>query len=153
MIARHLVPYGVLLLSLAALPPSPRCAPLGSTVFPADSGRVRRQTGALFRSLTDTTTTNLSRLEMHVTTLAPGQSPHAPHRHAHEELMIVRSGSLEALQNGVTRQARAGDVIFEAANELHGLRNPGPDSVTYLVIRIDPHDVAGQDTSRCVARY
>src|ERR1700760_3474336 len=126
--------YGVLVLSLAALPAPPRCAPLGSTVLRADSGAVRRQTGALFRSLVDTATTNLSRLEMHVTTLAPGQSPHAPHRHAHEELMILRSGSLEVLQNGVTRHARAGDVIFEASNELHGLRNPGPDSATYLVI-------------------
>src|SRR5438270_7958375 len=135
MTGRSLASYGVLLLSLAALPSPTRCAPLGSTVFRADSGNVRRQTGAMFRSLVDSTTTNLSRLEMHVTTLAPGQSPHAPHRHAHEELMVVRSGSLEALQNGVTRQARAGDVIFEAANELHGLRNPGPDSVTYLVIR------------------
>jgi len=152
MTGRAYVPYGVLLLSLAALPSSPRCAPLGSTVFRADSGSVRWQTGAIFRALVDTTTTNLSRLEMHVTTLAPGQSPHAPHRHAHEELMVVRSGALEVLQNGITRHARAGDVIFEASNELHGLRNPGPDSATYLVIRIDPHDVAGQDTSRCVAR-
>jgi len=66
--------------------------------------------------------------------------------------MVVRSGALEVLQNGITWHARAGDVIFEASNELHGLRNPGPDSATYLVIRIDPHDVAGQDTSRCVAR-
>lgn len=152
MTARTVGFYSVLLFSLAALPSAPRCAPLGSTVFRADSGSVRRQTGALFRSLVDTTTSNLSRLEMHVTTLAPGQSPHAPHRHAHEELMILRSGSLEVLQNGVTRHARVGDVIFEAANELHGLRNPGPDSATYLVIRIDPHDIAGADTGRCIAR-
>lgn len=121
-------------------------------MFRADSGSVRHQTGATFRSLADTTTANLSRLEMHVTTLAPGQSPHAPHRHAHEELMVLRSGTLEVLQNGRTRHAQAGDVIFEASDELHGLRNPGPDSATYLVIRIDPHDVAGQDTTRCVAR-
>jgi hypothetical protein len=32
-------------------------------------------------------------------------------------------------------------VIFMASNELHGLRNPGPAPSTYLVIRIDPHDV------------
>jgi len=125
------------------------CAPLASTVFPADSGRVRAGDGALFRLLVDTATTNLSRLEMHVTTLAPGKSPHTPHRHPHEEIMILRSGTLEVLQNGVTRHASAGAVIFEASNELHGLRNPGPDSATYVVIRLDPHDLVSADTNRC----
>src|SRR5207237_10096137 len=66
------------------------CAPLGSTVFPPDSGRVRAGDGAVFRSLVDTATTNLARLEMHVTSLAPGKPPHAPHRHPHAEHMIVR---------------------------------------------------------------
>jgi len=127
----------------------PNCAPLGSTVFPPDSGRVRAGDGALFRSLVDTATTNLSRLEMHVTTLAPGKSPHAPHRHPHEEIMIVRSGTLEVLQNGVTRRAHSGAVIFEASNDLHGLRNPGPDSATYVVIRIEPHDLVSADANRC----
>jgi len=149
--ARSILSYGTLLLGLAAPRPSGPCPPLESTVIQADSGRPHQGDGALFRALVDTATTNLSRLEMHLTTLAPGKSPHPPHRHVHEELMIVRSGSLEVLQNGVTRHARAGDVIFEASNELHGLRNEGPDSATYLVIRIEPHDIAPADTSRCRA--
>jgi len=66
--------------------------------------------------------------------------------------MILQRGTLDVLQNGVTRHARAGDVIFEASNEVHGLRNPGPDSATYLVIRFDPHDLVESDTARCVAR-
>src|SRR5881296_3820194 len=104
----------------AAAQSTPARPPLRSAVFPADTGRVR---------------------ETHVTTLGPGESPHPPHRHAHEELMIVRTGTLEVLQNGATRHAGPGAVIFEASNELHGLRNPGPDSATYVVIRIDPHDL------------
>ena len=122
--------------------PAPPPPPLRSAVFPADTGRVRVTTVGVFRALVDTVTSNLSRLEIHVTTLAPGESPHSPHRHAHEELMIVRSGTLEVFQNGATRHAGPGAVIFEASNELHGLRNPGPDSATYMVIRIDPHDLA-----------
>jgi XRE family transcriptional regulator, regulator of sulfur utilization len=97
----------------------------------------------------DTATANLSRLEMHVTTLAPGASPHPPHRHPHEELMIVQSGRLDALQGGVVRRAGPGAVIFEASNELHGLHNPGPDSATYVVIRIDPPGLASPDRARC----
>jgi quercetin dioxygenase-like cupin family protein len=93
------------------------------------------------RSLVDTLTAILSKLEMHETTLAPGQSPHPPHRHAHEELMVVRSGVVQVLQGTKTRLARAGDVIFMASNELHGLKNTGSANATYLVIRIDPHDL------------
>ena len=63
--------------------------------------------------------------------------------------MIVRSGTLEVLQNGVTRRAHSGAVIFEASNDLHGLRNPGPDSATYVVIRIEPHDLVSADANRC----
>ena len=123
-------------------PATPARPPLRSAVFPADTGRVRVTDAGAFRALVDTVTANLSRLEIHVTTLAPGKSPHPAHRHAHEELMILRSGTLEVLQNEATRHAGPGAVIFEASNELHGLRNPGPDSATYVVIRIDPHDLA-----------
>jgi quercetin dioxygenase-like cupin family protein len=119
----------------------PSGPPLRSAVFPADTGRLRVTDVAMFRGLVDTLTSNLSRLEIHVTTLAPGKAPHPPHRHAHEELMILRNGTLDVFQNGATRRVGPGAVIFEAANELHGLRNPGPDSATYVVIRIEPHDL------------
>ena len=120
---------------------TPARPPLRSAVFPPDTGRVRVTDVGVFRALVDTVTSNLSRLEIHITTLAPGKSPHPPHRHAHEELMIVRNGTLDVFQNGATRRAGPGAVIFEASNELHGLRNPGPDSATYVVIRIDPYDL------------
>lgn len=113
---------------------------LRSTVFPVDSARSRRTRPPLQRSLVDTATAILSKLEMHETTLAPGESPHAPHRHAHEELMIVRSGTVQVYQNGVTKTAGEGAVILMASNELHGLRNVSAKPVTYLVIRYDPHD-------------
>lgn len=134
---RALVPACGIALSIA---PMAAQVPLRSTVFPADSARARNGP-ANQRSLVDTLTANLSKLEMHETTLAPGQSPHPPHRHAHEELMVVRTGVVEVLQGTKTRLAHAGDVIFMASNELHGLKNTGNANATYLVIRIDPHDL------------
>jgi quercetin dioxygenase-like cupin family protein len=119
----------------------PSGPPLRSAVFAADTGPLRRGSFGAIRAIVDTVTSNLSRLEIHVTMLAPGKSPHPPHRHPHEELMVVRSGTLDVLQNGVVRRAGPGAVIFQAANEVHGLRNAGPDSATYVVIRIDPHDL------------
>lgn len=124
-------------LALAALQP-----PLRSTVLPADSARSVRATAVgSSRSLVDTVTATFARLEAHVTTLAPGQPSHAPHRHPDEELIVVQRGTLETTQEGVARRAGPGSVVFQAANELHGLRNVGADTAAYLVIRPAPRGV------------
>jgi len=45
-------------------------------------------------------TATLDELELHVTTLNPGATSHAPHQHPNEELVIVKEGTVEALVNG-----------------------------------------------------
>jgi quercetin dioxygenase-like cupin family protein len=126
-------------------------APLHSTVFPADSARSRRTTPAnTQRSIVDTLTATLAKLEMHETTVPPGGAPHAPHRHIHEELLVIRSGTMEVLQGTTTRIAGPGAIVFMASNEWHGLKNPGTTPATYLVIRIDPHDIPSNGTSTTV---
>jgi quercetin dioxygenase-like cupin family protein len=85
----------------------------------------------IFRSPTAT----LDELEMHVTHLAPGKAPHPPHQHPQEEVVIIREGTLEALQNGKTRRLGPGSVLFQAANQLHGVRNVGTLPATYYVVR------------------
>jgi quercetin dioxygenase-like cupin family protein len=83
-------------------------------------------------------TATLDQLECHVTTLKPGEAPHAPHQHPEEELIIVKEGTIEAMQNGVTKRAGPGSMIFEASNDLHGLRNVGQTPATYYVIKYFP---------------
>jgi len=39
------------------------------------------------------------------------------------------------MQNGVTKRAGAGSIIFQASNDLHGLRNAGQTPATYYVIK------------------
>ena len=116
--------------------------PLRSTIFAPDSDRIRTNSnGTISRSIVDTLTPTLSKLEMHETTLAPGNSPHAPHRHAHEEVIFIKRGTLEVLQENVTRRAGPGSVVFMASNERHGVKNVGTTPASYLVIRYDPHDM------------
>jgi len=93
------------------------------------------------RSVFDAPTPTLSNLECHITTLNPGEAPHAPHRHADEELMIVKEGTLAAIQGDQTNVVEVGGIIFEASNELHGLRNIGTNRATYFVIKYVPHDL------------
>jgi mannose-6-phosphate isomerase-like protein (cupin superfamily) len=113
-----------------------------SLVIPGDSARgIGRDASVRMRSILDTATSTLRRLEVHFTTLVPGASPHAAHRHAHEELMLVERGTLEVTQEGAVRRAGPGSLILEAANELHGLRNAGADTAFYWVIAIYPRDL------------
>ena len=93
------------------------------------------------RPVCDAPTPTLANLEIHITTLNPGESPHPPHHHADEELMIVKEGTLAALQGDKTNIVEDGGLIFEASNETHGLRNIGTNRATYFVIKFAPHDL------------
>lgn len=75
-------------------------------------------------------------IELHITELAAGQSPHAPHKHEHEEMVLLRSGQLDVTVGGQTTRASAGSVIYFASNEEHGTHNPGPDPAMYFVIAL-----------------
>jgi mannose-6-phosphate isomerase-like protein (cupin superfamily) len=88
------------------------------------------------RDFFDATTRTLRNLECHATTLNPGETPHPPHRHPDEELIIVKEGTVEVLINDRVQRAGAGSIFFFGSNDLHGLRNVGTDRATYHVIRI-----------------
>jgi quercetin dioxygenase-like cupin family protein len=80
-------------------------------------------------------TATLDEIECHVTTLNPGESPHPPHKHPDEELIIINEGVVEATVNGQTKRVGPGSVLFMASNQLHGVRNAGHTSAAYHVIR------------------
>lgn len=106
-----------------------------SSVFHWNSLEAKPTKTGARREVFDTPTATLDQLECHVTTINPGEAPHAPHQHPDEELIIVKEGTIEAMQNGVTKQAGPGSIIFEASNQLHGLRNEGKTPATYYVIK------------------
>lgn len=107
---------------------------MGSRVFDWDSIPVKPTPYGSVRSFFSTPTATLENLELHVTTLNPGQQPHPPHRHPNEEMLIIRQGTVEALSDGEWKPAGPGSVIFNASNQLHGVRNPGTEPAVYHVI-------------------
>jgi quercetin dioxygenase-like cupin family protein len=109
-------------------------AAIHSTVFDWDAAASKPNEWGAVRQVVRERTPTLDELEIHISTLKPGQSPHAPHKHEHEELLIVKEGTLETFQNGVTRRAGAGAIIFQASNELHNVTNVGTSPATYYVI-------------------
>ena len=108
---------------------------IGSTVFDWDKLEVRTTATGSVRSVVRAPTPTLDQLEMHITTLNPGQMSHPPHRHPEEELLIVKEGQVETLQNGVATRCGPGSIIFHASNDLHNIRNVGSTPATYHVIQ------------------
>jgi len=105
-----------------------------STVFDWNSIAVKQTDVGSVRQFFRTPTITLDELECHVTTLSPGLSSHAPHKHVNEELIIIREGNVETLTNGEWKKSGPGSVIFNASNQLHALKNIGTTPAVYHVI-------------------
>jgi XRE family transcriptional regulator, regulator of sulfur utilization len=86
------------------------------------------------RSVVREPTRTLDELEMHITTLNPHVSSHAPHTHPNEEMVIVREGTLQAHVNGKEIVIGPGSVLFFASMQPHAVKNVGEVPATYFVI-------------------
>lgn len=108
--------------------------PMPSTSFDWTAMTSEERAYGSVRSLVRTPTATLAELEMHITTLNAGATSHAPHQHENEELIILREGTVEALVHGEWKKLGPGSVIFQASNELHGIKNVGSGPATYHVV-------------------
>lgn len=75
-------------------------------------------------------------VEMHETELAPGMMPHSSHHHVHEEMLILREGTVEVTIEGKTTRLEPGSVAFVASNEEHGWRNVGATPARYFILAL-----------------
>jgi len=75
-------------------------------------------------------------VEAHETILGPGIQSHAPHKHEHEELVVVFEGTIETFVEGKTELAEAGSVVYFASNRMHGMRNAGSTPCRYYVVEL-----------------
>ena len=129
----------VAVLTLAATPGlgvgvRPQTPVMHSQVFDWNSFTATKTAVGESRSVVRAPTPTLDELEMHITTLNPGQTSHPPHQHPNEELIIIREGTVETLSRGEWKRLGPGSIIFNASNELHGIRNVGSTPATYHVI-------------------
>lgn len=105
-----------------------------SALFTWDSVPDRPTAQGSRRTVFAAPTATLDELEYHSTTLKPGASPHPPHTHPNEELLIIKSGEVEAHVNGEWRRAPEGSLVFFATMVPHTVRNAGTAPATYHVV-------------------
>src|SRR5260370_1718558 len=53
-------------------------------------------------------------VELHETTLMPGQMPHPAHKHVHSEFMLMREGVVEFIFDGKSEQLGPDGVAYAA---------------------------------------
>lgn len=68
-----------------------------------------------------------------VAIIKPGQQIHPPHEHAEEEYLMVLEGSGTWHLNGKDRSAKAGDMLYAAPWDLHGIKNTGSQPLKFVV--------------------
>ncbi len=89
-----------------------------------------------FRPIFDGATHNGFHIELHATDLAPGAMPHPPHHHVHEEIFLIREGTLLVTIAGRESTLEAGDVAYIASGDEHGIRNTGTTHAQYFVFEV-----------------
>jgi len=107
---------------------------LASTFVDWDSLVAKPTAVSQVRQVFDNPTRTLDKLEVHITTLNPGQESHPVHRHPWEEMLLVKEGDFEVSINGVKHHAGPGSMVFFAANDPHNAKNVGATPATYYVI-------------------
>lgn len=78
----------------------------------------------------------------HVSVLSPGITPHEPHAHAEEELLILLSGEADIVvpdgishSNETRERIRPGSFVYYPAFKLHTIHNAGREPATYLMFK------------------
>jgi mannose-6-phosphate isomerase-like protein (cupin superfamily) len=67
--------------------------------------------------------------------LQPGKSPHAPHTHPEEEVMIIESGNGEIFCDGKTTKIGPGSVMYTTPNAAHGITNTGAEPIVFYYVK------------------
>ncbi len=109
---------------------------LSSFVKPYSDLPVKKLGLSESRAILDGITHSGDHIEVHETTLAPGDSPHPPHRHVHDELFLLMKGKVGITIEGRTTVIGPGSAAFVHSNEMHGVINAGIEPAQYFVIAI-----------------
>ena len=113
--------------------------PLATKVVRFEDLPVNSSGGNRFRAILEGSTHDGHKIEAHATELAAGAMPHPPHRHKHEEMFLLRDGTVEVTVNGKSTRLGPGGIAFIASNDEHGIKNVGSTPAQYFVIALG-HD-------------
>jgi mannose-6-phosphate isomerase-like protein (cupin superfamily) len=92
-------------------------ATLPSKIFQFDQLDARQSGSVVIRNMFNGTIFEGCKISLHESDLAPHSIPHPPHRHQHEEMVLIIEGTLEFTINGTPTRAGTGSMLFAGSNE------------------------------------
>ena len=126
----------LLLPALAATRGAAQRSALPSKTFRFEDLAVRSSGPNRMRAVMEGATHGGVPIELHITELAPGEAPHPPHHHVHEEMILILEGKVEVTIQDHSATLGPGSAAFVASNEQHGWRNVGTGAARYFVLAL-----------------
>jgi XRE family transcriptional regulator, regulator of sulfur utilization len=122
------------LTGLAAQAQSDKKPAMTSTAIEWNSTDTKTNANGSSRKFFEGPTATLDLLECHASTLNPGATNHVILKRPHDEVIIVKEGTIEAFVTDKWVRIGPGSVIFNAANVPQAMRNVGDGPATYHVV-------------------
>jgi quercetin dioxygenase-like cupin family protein len=126
----------LLLPALAAAQTGASKQPLPSNAYRFEDLEARKSGIITLRQILGGETHTGYLVDLHESELPAGQAPHPPHRHIHEEMLLVREGLMEVTIAGRSTRLGSGSVAYISSNQEHGYRNVGDTPATYFVLAL-----------------
>ena len=113
------------LAALSAMPAFAGAAKLPNSVMDVSKAKLSKETFGDLRIYFDGPTDQLKSMAAGSLLLKPGMSPHPPHTHPEEEIMVITEGTGDiSVERRITKVA-AGSMMYCAAGHVHGIVNTG----------------------------
>lgn len=110
-------------------------AEIPDAVLSKADGRLDSQPFGDLRVFLEGQTVGLKSLTVGSLELKPGQSPHPPHQHPEEEIMLITDGHGEITLDAKVTKVGAGSIMYAGSNRVHGIVNTSESSLTFYYFK------------------
>lgn len=118
-----------------ALAARSEAAPIADGVVLKEKAQLNPQSFGDLRVYLDGNTEQLKALTVGSLELKAGQSPHPPHTHPEEEILLVADGQAEISIGGQVTKAGPGTVMYVGSNHVHGIVNKSQSPMTFYYFK------------------
>lgn len=124
-------------IGIATLPFKPQGAgePIKSDVYSWKNLSPEKKETSERRQILEGVSAAFSNLEIHATTIKPGQAAHPSHKHAEEEMLIVKEGLVKVTIENKSQVLGPGSVAISMPGDEHGAVNAGTTDATYYILK------------------
>lgn len=110
-------------------------AAVADAVVDPAGGKLTREPFGDLRVYYSGSTEQLELMEAGSLELKAGMTPHPPHKHPEEEILLVTEGNGEISLNGKVTKCGPGSMMFCAADHMHGIVNTGKTTLTFFYFK------------------